>query len=225
MEACSRDVSRQTDWRTDRQIFLQPGARQYTCIGSLYKTRNMQKKCIGYLSEAAWFKSFICIVSRGSFGDCRWWGFGFRFFCLFCCVFILPAAGGAKAEQAPVFHLKAKTIKNQCRAWTTLLAWEAQLSFQKTKEQPWDSVVGEANKPSRSKTWTTSCFQVHNQRWKTRAFYKAAFFVPLKMRGITCWLGLCCFYGSWLSVGMHHKHTHAQSVQVQVWPLRGCGFH
>lgn len=49
-------------------------------------------------------------------------GLDFAFFNLFCCVFILPAAGGAKAEQAPVFHLKAKTIKNQCRAWTTPLA-------------------------------------------------------------------------------------------------------
>lgn len=55
--------------------------------------------------------------------------------CWFCYVFILPAAGGAKAEQAPVFHLKAKKNKNQCRVWTTLLAREAQLSRKKKKKQ------------------------------------------------------------------------------------------
>lgn len=40
-------------------------------------------------------------------------GLEFRFFCLFCCVFILPAVGGAKAEQAPVFHLKAKQLNKK----------------------------------------------------------------------------------------------------------------
>lgn len=74
----------------------------------------MQKKMHWLFVRSSMIKIIPLYRELGFFIVFFFWGLSLMmvwislFLCLFCCVFILPAVGGAKAEQAPVFHLKAK---------------------------------------------------------------------------------------------------------------------